>query len=81
MIKVNWKSDAVKEFAPKGILCLDGVVYYNMKCDPSFVTFTYKIAVEEKSNGCKTSAQIHTVIRKSDYDAGGYNDADDIGSC
>ena len=40
MIQVNCKSDAVKEFAPKGILCPDGVVYYNMKCDPSFVTFT-----------------------------------------
>ena len=81
MIQVNCKSDAVKKFAPKGILCPEGVVYYNMRCDPSFVTFTYKIAVEEKSDGCKTSAQINTVIRQLDYDASVDDDADDIGSC
>ena len=81
MIQVNCKSDAVKKFAPKGILCPEGVVYYNMRCDPSFVTFTYKIAVQEKSDGCKTSAQLSSVIRQLDYDTSVDDDTEDIGSC
>ena len=60
MIQVNCNSDVVKEFAPKGILYPDGIVYYNIETVPSFVIFIYKTAknkdVEGKPKGCKASA-------------------------
>ena len=78
MIQVNCNSVEVKEFAPKGILYPAGNIYYNIKCNPPFVTFTYKTANNlVKIESGQVSAQVSTVNRQLNYDA----DVDDDKTC
>ena len=70
MIQIHCNSVEVKEFVPKGILYPAGSVYYNLKCTPPFVTFTYKTANDlVKTEDGQVLVQVSTLNRKLNYDA------------